>query len=148
MVKVRTAEDVGNVIRERRKALGWDQARLANDCGVSRQWVIDIEKGKPRAELQLVLRAMNVLGLKLAAISPQAGSDGTALPKSSLDEILDRHRQPPVTRPSANRHGKAVSYAEILERARVAVALRDGTIGPSVDAAPENSAVGRRRPAK
>ena len=44
---VRTPADLGAVIRDRRKQLKLDQAALAKQIGVSRQWVIEIERGHP-----------------------------------------------------------------------------------------------------
>ncbi len=67
----RTPKDIGLIIRSRRKALGWDQAHLAKSAGVSRQWLIDAEKGKPRAELRLILQTINTLGLSLHASSTE-----------------------------------------------------------------------------
>ena len=64
---IRTPADLGAVIRERRKALELDQAGLAKRIGVSRQWVIEVEHGHPRAELALVLRAVDVLDIHLDA---------------------------------------------------------------------------------
>lgn len=64
---IKTPQDLAAVIRSRRKQLGWDQATLARQVGVSRQWVIDVEKGKPRAELELILRSLNALGLSLTS---------------------------------------------------------------------------------
>jgi HTH-type transcriptional regulator/antitoxin HipB len=66
-MNLRNATDVGLVIRERRRALGLDQATLAQRIGVSRQWVVEIERGKPRAEVALVLTALRVLGLAVRA---------------------------------------------------------------------------------
>ncbi len=43
----------------RRKQLKLDQSTFAKQIGVSRQWVIEIERGHPRAELGLVLRALD-----------------------------------------------------------------------------------------
>jgi HTH-type transcriptional regulator / antitoxin HipB len=65
---VRTPTDLGAVIRDRRKELKLDQAALAKRIGVSRYWVILIEKGHPRAELALVLRALDALNIRLDAI--------------------------------------------------------------------------------
>jgi len=70
---VRTSSDLGAVIRDRRKQLKLDQAAFAKKIGVSRQWVIDVEKGHARAELGLVLRAINALNIQLDA-SPEQGS--------------------------------------------------------------------------
>ena len=69
-MNLRTALDVGLVLRERRRALGLDQATLAKRIGASRQWVIEIERGKPRAEVGLVLAAFRALGLSLNAELP------------------------------------------------------------------------------
>jgi y4mF family transcriptional regulator len=67
---IRTPADLGAVIREHRKRLGLDQAELAKRIGVSRQWIIGIERGRARAELALVLRALDALGLQLHAFLP------------------------------------------------------------------------------
>ena len=68
----RTPADLGAVIRDRRKQLKLDQAALAKEIGVSRQWVIDVEHGHPRAELGLVLRVIDALGINLDADIAQA----------------------------------------------------------------------------
>ena len=62
---IRTPTDLGAVIRDRRKQLGLGQAALAEKIGVSRQWVVGIERGHSRAELGLVLRTLDVLGIRL-----------------------------------------------------------------------------------
>jgi HTH-type transcriptional regulator / antitoxin HipB len=62
---IRTPADLGAVIRDRRRQLKLDQADLAARIGVSRYWVILIEKGHPRAELALVLRALDALNVQL-----------------------------------------------------------------------------------
>jgi HTH-type transcriptional regulator/antitoxin HipB len=64
---VRTSTDLGAVIRDRRKQLKLDQAAFAKKIGVGREWVIQIEKGHPRAELGLVLRAIDALNIQLDA---------------------------------------------------------------------------------
>lgn len=53
------------VVRDRRLALGLSQAEVAAQVGASRQWVIDMEKGKPRAELGMALALLEVLGISL-----------------------------------------------------------------------------------
>jgi y4mF family transcriptional regulator len=64
---IRTPADLGAVLRDRRKQLKLDQAALAKRIGVSRQWVIEVERGHARAELGLVLRAIDVLDIHLGA---------------------------------------------------------------------------------
>jgi len=94
---LRTSRDLGLVIRQRRKSLRWDQAQLAERVGVSRQWVIEMEKGKPRAELQLVLRTLNVLGLVLTVDTVAGEASSTAssempLDLPDIDTIVDGNR--------------------------------------------------------
>src|SRR5262249_14707992 len=62
-MRIRTTGDLGALIRHRRLELTLDQRGLADRIGVSREWIIDIEKGKPRAEIGLVLRALKALDL-------------------------------------------------------------------------------------
>ena len=64
-MRIRTPADLGALIRDRRIKLGLDQRSLAQKVGVSRQWIVEIEKGKPRAEIGLLLRTINVLGIPL-----------------------------------------------------------------------------------
>ena len=72
---VRTPADIGAVIRDRRKQLKLDQAAFAKRIGVSRQWVIEMERGHARAELALVLRALDALSIRLDATTiDQAGA--------------------------------------------------------------------------
>ena len=91
---VRTDADLGMVIRDRRKELGLDQGALASRIGVSRQWVGEVEKGKPRAEVGLILRALRVLDVELNASvagtwSPQSASTAGVV---DIDAVIDRAR--------------------------------------------------------
>jgi HTH-type transcriptional regulator / antitoxin HipB len=71
---VRTPADLA-VIRDRRKQLKLDQAALAKRIGVSRQWAIEMERGCARAELALVLRALDALSIRPDATTiDQAGA--------------------------------------------------------------------------
>lgn len=123
MPVLKTTDDLALTIRQRRKALGWDQAGLAERTGVSRQWVIDIEKGKARAELHLVLRVMNVLGLRLSVDAPAPNPSPSSQQAPSMDEVLASHRgsssRAPVTE-NAPRHanrstGSRVDFMRIME---------------------------------
>ena len=62
-MQIRTPVDLGLVIRDRRHKLRMSQTDLARKAGVGRQWIVGIERGKPRAELGLVLRTLSALGL-------------------------------------------------------------------------------------
>ena len=61
----RTSSDLGALIRERRIKLGLDQISLAKKAGTSRKWLIEVESGKPRAEIGLILRTLKALGVAL-----------------------------------------------------------------------------------
>lgn len=76
-----TAADLGALIRERRLALGLSQQALAERVGVSRQWIVEVERGKDRAEVGRLLRVLNVLDLALR-VEPRPPAD------MDLDAIL------------------------------------------------------------
>ncbi|MGZ8363007.1 MAG: helix-turn-helix transcriptional regulator [Caulobacteraceae bacterium] len=74
-------------MRERRVDLGLGQAELAQQVGVSRQWIVALERGHRRAELGLVLRVLDLLG---------AGLDwrlGKPAADESIDAILRKARE-------------------------------------------------------
>jgi HTH-type transcriptional regulator/antitoxin HipB len=87
MPVIRTAADLGALIKDRRKQLRMDQATLAQRVGVSRQWVIAIEHGRATAELGLVMRALDVLGIPLAT-QQTANKTTPPVPAVNLDRIL------------------------------------------------------------
>ena len=62
---IRTAADLGAFIRERRTKLGMDQIALAEKAGTSRKWLVEVEQGKPRAEIGLILRTLKTLGVSI-----------------------------------------------------------------------------------
>ena len=91
---IRTPQDIGAFLRESRKKAGLGQAELARRIGVSRQWVVEVEGGKPRAEMGLVLRALNTLDSPLQtgqAVSFRGVAD---TPDIDIDAIIDAARQP------------------------------------------------------
>lgn len=88
-MRVRTPNELGLRIRERRLESGLDQAALAAKVGVSRQWIVEIEKGKPRAEIGLVMRALNALGLEVWVGDPPA-EDGPRPLVVDLDRVIAR----------------------------------------------------------
>lgn len=62
-MRVQTATEFGHLIRDRRRRLGLGQQELADRVGVGRQWLSEVEHGKPRAEIDLVLRTLRALGV-------------------------------------------------------------------------------------
>ena len=92
-MRVRTMKDLSAAIRARRKTLGLGQADLAAKAGVSREWIIDIEKGKPRAEAALLLRTLDVLGFAVKLdVDPGWGMPLATPRRVSIDDIVERAR--------------------------------------------------------
>lgn len=94
-VRIRTPIDLGLVIREQRKRLRLGQRELARQVGVSRQWIVEVEKGKPRAEVGLVLRTLGALGLELRTdhrARPRAPASASAIAPIDIDAVIDRAR--------------------------------------------------------
>jgi HTH-type transcriptional regulator / antitoxin HipB len=57
----------GPLIRERRKELGLNQTELADVARTSLRFVSELERGKPTAQLDGVLRVLAALGIELEA---------------------------------------------------------------------------------
>lgn len=89
---IRTARDLGAVIRDHRRRLGLGQQALADRIGVSRQWVVEVEKGKPRAEVGLILRALDALGVTLVLGSDTPEPDEGGGDVADIDAIVDGAR--------------------------------------------------------
>ena len=68
-MQIKNTRDIVALIRERRAELQWSQAQLADRVGVSRLWIIHLEKGKQTAQIGLVLRALKTLRITLDASS-------------------------------------------------------------------------------
>jgi y4mF family transcriptional regulator len=91
-MRIRTPIDLGAVIRDRRMNLGLNQKTLATQVGVSRQWIVDVEKGKPRAPISLVLRTVEALGITWQPMIREKRRSGQA----RLRSILTRSSFPRV----------------------------------------------------
>lgn len=63
--QLRNMFELSHTIRERRIEQGLTQQELAQKMGVSREWVVRLERGHPRLEVALVLQAFTTLGLAL-----------------------------------------------------------------------------------
>ena len=95
---LRTPADLGSAIRARRRELHLDQDDLAKQVGVSRKWIIDVEKGKPRAEIGLILRTLGVLGIQLSVGGNETAAEEGArpiIPAADIDGIIERTRDAP-----------------------------------------------------
>lgn len=101
-MQVRTAEDVGALVREQRLASAMTQAQLAATTGTSRQWIVDLERGKATLALSLVLRALRAVGLTLRV----EGATDRGTTSIDLDAVLSRARTPLSSTASPRTTGK------------------------------------------
>ena len=66
-MRIRTAEDLGRMLREERKRQGYTRAELAEAAGVGVTYVINIEHGKQTAEIGKALHLVELLSIDLVA---------------------------------------------------------------------------------
>ena len=64
-MKINNTKTLGETIRARRKELHYTQAYLAEFTGLSVTFISDVERGKTTAEIEKIIRLINVLGLNL-----------------------------------------------------------------------------------
>jgi HTH-type transcriptional regulator / antitoxin HipB len=75
-------QTLGAAIREARTARGWTQAELAHRAGVSRPFVLELERGgRSRAELARVLAVIRALGKAISLVDDRR--------PGSFDDVLD-----------------------------------------------------------
>ncbi len=88
-MQFQTPLELAALIRSRRKLRGLSQTQLAALAGVSRDWIIGLEKGRSTVEFGLVLRTIKALGLALSVDS--APPPGSAI---NLNELLGDQENP------------------------------------------------------
>lgn len=90
-MRIRTAAELGAFIRERRTKLGMDQIALAEKAGTSRKWLVEVEQGKPRAEIGLILRTLKTLGVSIDIAADVTHKTSTTSETKNVDinNILD-----------------------------------------------------------
>lgn len=71
-IKVKTPEDIGEIIRRVRRNQGIRQDDLAAYIDSSHVFMRDAERGKPSVQLGRVLRALDELGIKVMLQVPDA----------------------------------------------------------------------------
>jgi len=93
--EIKSIHDIASAVRGRRQQLGLSQAELASRARVSRQWISEFEAGKPTAELQLAIRLLDALGLRLRLDGGDPSSDEPppqVRRSVDLDAMLDDYR--------------------------------------------------------
>ena len=97
-MRIRTATDIGAFIRERRTKLGMDQIALAKKAGTSRKWLVEVEQGKPGAEIGLILRTLKSLEISIdleadSLVATATPGTGRALDINSVLDSLKKRPQ-------------------------------------------------------
>lgn len=62
-----SAREIGQLLKERRKQLGFNQQKLADLSGVGRRFISELEAGKPSLEFDRVLQCCKAIGIDLIA---------------------------------------------------------------------------------
>ena len=68
--RVLTPAEIGDVIRTARKAAGLRQYELAGAAGVGLRFLVELERGKPTAQLGKMLQVLQALGCTLDVVPP------------------------------------------------------------------------------
>ena len=92
-MRAATPRELGLLVRERRHDLRLSQQELAERAGVSRPWLVSVERGHARAELGKLLALLAELGLALD-VSPDADvevSSNDQLEVVNLDRLIGEH---------------------------------------------------------
>jgi HTH-type transcriptional regulator/antitoxin HipB len=92
MLTIGSIHDLAAAVRGRRTDLGVSQAELAKRTGVSRKWIYEFEAGKPTAELGLLLRVLDALGLRIEVTANGSATTDAAPTKVDLDAVIDEYR--------------------------------------------------------
>lgn len=89
MARCASPDDVGALIRAERIRQQLTQQALAARAGVGRQWLVEVEGGKQRAHLGLVLQVLDTLGVSLdtRAVGPTSSIDSVV--RSIRTELRD-----------------------------------------------------------
>lgn len=64
-MKVMDSASLGQILRERRKELGYTQAYLSDFTGLSVTFISDVERGKKTAEIEKIIKLLHILGMDL-----------------------------------------------------------------------------------
>lgn len=93
---LRSPEQLGMTIRVKRKEKGLSRSALAELLGVERKWVLRLEAGNSKAELGLILKALDALGVRVSLSDRDRAStaDRRTDSPSRLDEVFRRLQKP------------------------------------------------------
>src|SRR6202041_2517822 len=86
-------QQLGAAIRLKRREKSLTQSELAKLLGAERKWVLNLESGNSKVKIGLILRAIEVLGLRASLTDKgQVGRGPHDLKTPRLDQVF-RHLQ-------------------------------------------------------
>jgi HTH-type transcriptional regulator/antitoxin HipB len=86
-MQINSIQDLASAVRGRRQELALSQGELATRARVSRDWINQIEAGKPKAEIGLIIRLLDALDLRLDLVPRGSGGDVS----TDLDSLLEEY---------------------------------------------------------
>lgn len=72
MTSIRTAAEFGSALARARRGLGLTQRELALAAGVGERFIVELEAGKPTAQLGKALAVAQAAGMRLADLAEAA----------------------------------------------------------------------------
>jgi transcriptional regulator with XRE-family HTH domain len=95
-MRITRPKDIGSLVRDYRRKKSLKQAELAKTLRVSPKWLSQFENGKATAQIGIVIRVLNELGLSLYTHPPglarnavSDASDRTTRRRFSIDDVVD-----------------------------------------------------------
>lgn len=74
-INPKNSEELGSLIRTRRKELRVTQKDLALTCGTGLRFIIELEKGKATCQIGKILQVLNALALEVRIMSSGDSSE-------------------------------------------------------------------------
>ena len=68
--------NIGEIVRQHRKAAGLRQDQLAASAGVGLRFVVELERGKQTAQLDKILRVFTALGISMTVAPAHDAHEG------------------------------------------------------------------------
>lgn len=68
--RIRTTNEIGILVRTMRKEQNLRQDELAGVSGVGTRFIVDLEGGKPTAQIGKVLQVLQILGCSVELLAP------------------------------------------------------------------------------
>ena len=88
--KITSVSELGTLIRATRKSVNLRMDDLAATAGLSKQFVNDIELGKPGVQLGKVLQVLQELGVHMYIDVPDSANEQLAHAKHQIEKTTER----------------------------------------------------------